>query len=158
MAQLSSAAYAERHLAARLGPALAELTAALEDETNDELSEAARENPLLFLSQRLRAPALHLLSAKAAVRMLKTGDVTPAQLIDVVEARLRETEPQLHATPIACFERARKAAKALIHPVDPDEGYLWGLPILVKVRGGLLAVVPLEVVLGGAADAVAAGC
>ena len=74
----------------------------------------------------------HLMSARDVVEALKQGKVTPLELIDVVEARLEETDGLLHTTPITCFERARKAAQNLKHPKSPKPGYLYGLPILIK--------------------------
>lgn len=75
---------------------------------------------------------IHDLSACAAVELLRRGAVTPLQLIDVFEERHRSTEPQIHATPILCLDRARARAAALVVPDDPPPGYLFGLPILIK--------------------------
>mmetsp|Transcript_60188 Transcript_60188/g.179225 ORF Transcript_60188/g.179225 Transcript_60188/m.179225 type:complete len:536 (+) Transcript_60188:66-1673(+) len=78
------------------------------------------------------AQELHRLGAKAVVKLLRSGRVTPLQLIDVFEARLAATEHLVHATPITCLERARRAAENLAHPAEPPPGYLWGLPVLIK--------------------------
>jgi len=76
--------------------------------------------------------ALEVLSAKSAVEMLRSGRVTPKQLIDVSEARIFATDPEIHATPITAFQRSRKTAENLQHPSNPPPGYLWGLPVLIK--------------------------
>jgi len=51
--------------------------------------------------------ALHDLSAREAVALLRAGNVSPLQLIDAVEARIAATDGVVRATPILCFERAR---------------------------------------------------
>ena len=84
------------------------------------------------MSSNLLGNPWHLMSARDVVEALKLGKVTPLELIDVVEARLKETDGLLHTTPITCFERARKAAHNLVHPESPKPGYLYGLPILIK--------------------------
>ena len=84
------------------------------------------------MSSGLPGNPWHLMSARDVVQALKVGKVTPLELIDVVEARLKETDGLLHTTPITCFERARKAVHSLIHPESPKPGYLYGLPILIK--------------------------
>ena len=84
------------------------------------------------MSSNLLSNPWHLMSARDVVEALKLGKVTPLDLIDVVEARLKETDGLLHTTPITCFERARKAAYSLVHPKSPKPGYLYGLPILIK--------------------------
>ena len=45
----------------------------------------------------------HLMSAVEVVEALKSGRVTPLELIDVVETRLKETDYLLHTTPITCY-------------------------------------------------------
>jgi len=89
-------------------------------------------NPDRLLSPKAHDLPLHLQSARDVVHLLKIGAVTSLELIDVVEARLDETDYLLHSTPITCFERARKAARELIHPNTPKSGYLYGLPVLIK--------------------------
>lgn len=73
---------------------------------------------------------LHLLEAHEVVELLRTKQVTPLELLDVVEQRVAATESAVHATPITCFERARERAKQL--PEMSGKGCLHGLPILVK--------------------------
>ena len=57
------------------------------------------------------------LRAVDVVKLLKSKKVTPLELIDVVEARLLETESTINASPITCFDRARKRAKNLMDTV-----------------------------------------
>ena len=82
--------------------------------------------------RRSAMETLHLLEAHEIVGMLKAGSVTPLQLIDVVEERIRTTEPLVHATPIPCFERAREKARQLERSDARSRGFLYGLPVLIK--------------------------
>ena len=77
---------------------------------------------------------LHALSAKDVVGLLRNKVVTPHQLINVVESRITQMEPLVHATPITCFDRARAAASRMEKEDKSDRGpgYLFGLPILIK--------------------------
>lgn len=76
---------------------------------------------------------LHLLEAHEIVALLKAGSVSPLELIDVVEERIKATDDLVHATPITCFERAReKARKLSTCSYSSGRGSLFGLPILVK--------------------------
>ena len=84
------------------------------------------------MSSNLSSHSWHLMSAVEVVEALKSRRVTPLELIDVVETRLKETDHLLHTTPITCFDRARKAARSLVCQKSPKPGYLYGLPILIK--------------------------
>lgn len=64
------------------------------------------------------------------VELLRSKQVTPLQLLDVVEQQVAATDEAVHATPITCFERARERALKL--PEMKGKGCLHGLPILVK--------------------------
>ncbi len=72
------------------------------------------------------------LSARAAVEMLKSGKVSPLELIDAAEERIAAVEPAVNAVPTLCLDQARRAAKALRVPENLRPGWLGGLPIVVK--------------------------
>ena len=74
------------------------------------------------------------LSAKEAVARLKSGAVSPLDLIDAAEARIAETDGALNAMPTLCFDRARADARRIMDnpPSDTPPHYLYGLPIAVK--------------------------
>ena len=73
------------------------------------------------------------LSASAAVDLLRKGEVSPLELIDVAAARIAAVEPQLNALPTLCLDRARAHARRLpTQPSDAPRHYLHGLPIAVK--------------------------
>ena len=72
-------------------------------------------------------------TACAIVDKLKSGEVTPLDLLDVLEKRIAEVDGKVNALPTLCFDRARKHANALMKkpagrarpargPADPDQG------------------------------------
>jgi amidase len=73
-------------------------------------------------------------TAAEAVARLKSGAVSPLDLIDATEARIAETNPQINAMVTLCFDRARKHARRLMQNKNADlpAGFLHGLPIAVK--------------------------
>jgi amidase len=76
------------------------------------------------------------LSATVAVALLEKGDVSPLELVEAAEARIREVEPSLNALPTTCFERARGHAEALMRgersEARGEPGWLGGLPVAIK--------------------------
>jgi amidase len=71
-------------------------------------------------------------TANATVDKLRKGDVTPLDLLDVLEKRIAEVDGKVNALPTLCFDRARTHAKALMEkPVD-ERGLLRGLPVPIK--------------------------
>ncbi len=74
------------------------------------------------------------LSARDAVAKLKTGEVTPLDLIDAAAKRIAEVEPEVNALPTLCLDRARNRANRLMSEETMAAGpnYLAGLPIAVK--------------------------
>jgi len=70
---------------------------------------------------------LYKLTARAAVALLKKGDVTPLELVESSLARIAATEPAIHAMPTLAAERARKAASRI-----DRASLLAGLPFAVK--------------------------
>lgn len=71
-------------------------------------------------------------SATATVEALRRGDVSPLELLDVLEARIAEVDSKVNALPILCFERARTKARALMQKPLADRGLLAGLPVPIK--------------------------
>lgn len=72
--------------------------------------------------------------AHEVVSLLKQNKVSPIELIDIAEERIREVDGQINAVPTLCIERAKAKAKELkVRPKrDQPSNYLYGLPILVK--------------------------
>jgi amidase len=71
-------------------------------------------------------------SACGVVDKLKTGEVTPLDLLDALEKRIAEVDNKVNALPILCFDRARDHARALMTKKITERGLLAGLPIPIK--------------------------
>lgn len=76
------------------------------------------------------------MTATEAVGHLRSGEITPLDLIDAAEQRITAVEPQINALPTTCFERARAHAKRLMaerSTAGADQpGWLAGLPLAIK--------------------------
>ena len=71
-------------------------------------------------------------TACAIVEKLNSGEVTPLDLLDVLERRIAEVDGEVNALPTLCFHRARKQARALMEKPVGSRGLLAGLPIPIK--------------------------
>jgi amidase len=70
---------------------------------------------------------LYKLTATAAVKLLKSGKVSPRELLDAAEARIAAVDGAVNALPTRCFERARERARKA-----KKTSLLAGLPIAIK--------------------------
>ncbi|MSP82869.1 MAG: amidase [Alphaproteobacteria bacterium] len=80
-------------------------------------------------------PELYRLTARAAVNLLRRGEVTPAELIAAAATRIAATDGALNALPTLCLDRARDHAKRMAAgraSRGEGAGALYGLPIAVK--------------------------
>ncbi|WP_246207909.1 amidase [Bradyrhizobium rifense] len=66
------------------------------------------------------------------VEKLTAGEITPIDLLDVLEKRIAEVDSKVNALPILCFDRARDHACALMHQPVSQRGCLAGLPVAIK--------------------------
>lgn len=73
-------------------------------------------------------------TASEAVARLRSGEVSPLDLIDAAERRIADTNPQINAMVTLCVERAREQARQLMNEprANRPAGFLHGLPIAVK--------------------------
>src|SRR5450432_1356194 len=71
-------------------------------------------------------------TACAVIDKLNSGEVTPLDLLDVLEKRISEVDGKVNALPTLCFDRARINAKALMKKPVGERGLLAGLPIPIK--------------------------
>jgi amidase len=71
-------------------------------------------------------------TACAVVDKLNSGEVTPLDLLDVLEKRIAEVDGKVNALPILCFDRARVHARALMQKPAGTRGLLAGLPVPIK--------------------------
>src|SRR6266576_4818634 len=71
-------------------------------------------------------------TACAIVDKLNSGEITPLELLDVLEKRIAEVDGKVNALPTLCFDRARTHAKALMKKPAGERGLLAGMPIPIK--------------------------
>ncbi len=67
-------------------------------------------------------------SAVEIVTLLRAGEITIADTLDALEARIGEVDGDINALPTLCFERAREAAAAR----DYADSLLGGIPVAIK--------------------------
>lgn len=73
------------------------------------------------------------LTARQAVGLLRSKQVSPLELVDAAIARIEQVDPMVNALPIRCFERARDQARMIMH--ESRKGVpraLAGLPVSIK--------------------------
>ncbi len=71
-------------------------------------------------------------TACAVVEKLGSGEITPLDLLDILEKRISEIDDKVNALPTLCFDRARKSAKALMQKPASERGLLAGMPVPIK--------------------------
>jgi amidase len=71
-------------------------------------------------------------TACAIVDKLNSGEVTPLDLLGVLERRIAEVDGKVNALPTLCFDRARTHAKALMKKPLGERGLLAGMPVPIK--------------------------
>ena len=72
------------------------------------------------------------MTAVDVVSKLKSGAVSPLELLDVLEARIANVNPAINALPTLCFDRARTHARQLMRKPVAERGLLAGLPVPIK--------------------------
>jgi amidase len=76
--------------------------------------------------------ALIRATACAIVEKLNAGEVTPLDLLDVLEARIAQVDGKVNALPTLCFDRARTRARDLMKRPAGERGLLAGMPVPIK--------------------------
>lgn len=75
------------------------------------------------------------LPARDVVKLLKSGEVTAAELLDASFQRIAQVEPSVNALPTLCEDRARSSLNQLVEHAKANEhhpAWLAGLPIGIK--------------------------
>ncbi|MDP3894240.1 amidase [Nocardioides sp.] len=85
----------------------------------------------------MKGKTVHELVRKTAyevVDLLRRGDVSPVELVKVLEEHVATADADVNALPIRFFEHAAARAEALAkrHPEPRERGPLAGLPVAVK--------------------------
>jgi amidase len=70
--------------------------------------------------------------ALTLVARLKSGEVTPHDLLDALEKRIGAVDGAVNALPTRCFDRARQNADSLMKKPMAERGRLAGMPIPIK--------------------------
>ena len=71
-------------------------------------------------------------SAREVVDRLASGDLSPHDTLDAVQARVEAVDPLVNALPTRCFDRARGHADRLMAVPPAERGVLAGLPVPIK--------------------------
>ena len=71
-------------------------------------------------------------TACAVLEKLNAGEVTPLDLLDVLEARIAAVDGKVNALPTQCFDRARSHARDLMKKPAGERGLLAGMPVPIK--------------------------
>ena len=71
-------------------------------------------------------------SARDVVALLATGDLSPHDALDAVQARIEAVDHLVNALPTRCFERARAHADRLVAMPPSERGLLAGLSVPIK--------------------------
>lgn len=66
------------------------------------------------------------------VERLRKNEITPHDLLDALEARIRKVDSGVNALPILCFDRARDHANKLMKKPAAERGLLAGMPVPIK--------------------------
>ncbi len=72
------------------------------------------------------------MSACEIKELLVKNDVSPSELLDVLEDRIEAVDGHVNALPTLCFDRARAFAKELEKKPLEDRGLLAGIPVPIK--------------------------
>src|SRR5512145_1925801 len=73
-------------------------------------------------------------TATEVVGLLRAGDLSPTEVLAVLEEHVLATDDTVNALPIRFFDAARAAALQLERerPAPTDRGWLAGLPVAIK--------------------------
>jgi len=71
-------------------------------------------------------------TATEIVALLRKEEVTPLELLDTLEQRIKDVDGAVNAMPTLCFDRARDHAKRLMQLPVEKRGSLCGMPVAVK--------------------------
>jgi amidase len=77
-------------------------------------------------------PELIALDACEIVTRLRSGAITPHDLLNALEQRIAAVDPKVNALPTLCFERARAHADRLMTLPVGERGPLCGMPVPIK--------------------------
>ncbi len=85
---------------------------------------------------------LSRLDAVAQAELVRSGEVTPLELVDAAIARIENVKPAVNAVVLPAFERARDEARAMAKQAKGSARPFLGVPFLMKDIGGQEAGAP----------------
>lgn len=71
-------------------------------------------------------------TARRVLDRLNRGDISHAEVLAALEARIEAVDERVNALPTRCFERAREHAAAIAGRPAEERGVLGGLPVAIK--------------------------
>ena len=71
-------------------------------------------------------------SAVEIVELLRSKQVTPPELLDILENQINQIDGKVNALPTLCLDRARDQAEQLTKLSPEKRGLLSGLPVVIK--------------------------
>ena len=80
------------------------------------------------------------MTAREVLGHLNAGEITHADLLDALEARVVAVDGQVNALPTLCFDRARDHAARITAKPVAERGVLGGLPVPIKDLEGVAGV------------------
>jgi amidase len=75
---------------------------------------------------------LYRSTANEVLLRLKSGEISPLDCLDALEARIAAVDSMVNALPTLCFDRARAHARELMKKPMNERGLLAGLPVPIK--------------------------
>lgn len=75
---------------------------------------------------------LYALTASETVARLRSGEISPLDCLDAIEARIAAVNPATNAIVTLAMDRARRQASALMQRPLAERGRLSGLPVAIK--------------------------
>ena len=75
---------------------------------------------------------LYRSTANEVLLRLKSGEISPLDCLDALEARISQVDSKVNALPTLCFDRARAHARELMKKPMDERGLLAGLPVPIK--------------------------
>jgi amidase len=78
------------------------------------------------------SPGLIAKTAIEVVGLLRKGEVSSHELLEVLEQRIAAVDDAVGALPTLCFDRARRHAEILAARPVEERGLLCGLPVPIK--------------------------
>ncbi|MFJ2579533.1 amidase [Kitasatospora aureofaciens] len=78
---------------------------------------------------------LRHLDGHAQADLVRTGQLTPRELVEAAIARIEAAQPEINAVPITCFERAIDEAEAAAARPEGNGSPLTAVPFLLKDLG-----------------------